>query len=157
MTQAIPRFLNEYINQLTSEFEIKEIWLFGSRANNREKEDSDWDLFVFADPQVLAALKARMDLKSKDIDLMIVYDGNNFEQPWTSLSKDGLERVKNGQLMGPLWAFRKINDETAEYWGSIVDEEPVGDQTVKSLQYCTFKMYRIWDKSEKMENFSRVE
>ena len=115
MSIEIPELLNDYINKLTSEFNIEEIWLFGSRANNTARGDSDWDIWAFANSEVLSALKGRADYKSKDIDLMIVYDKNNWEQPWTTLANTGEERTKHGQLLSNACDFKRIDDKTAEY------------------------------------------
>ena len=48
MSIEIPELLNDYIKKLTSQFDIEEIWLFGSRANNTARGDSDWDIWAFA-------------------------------------------------------------------------------------------------------------
>ena len=50
--------LNNYIQSLTRKYlAIKSIWLIGSRANDNAREDSDWDLLVFADEKTLEKFK----------------------------------------------------------------------------------------------------
>ncbi len=136
MNIALPDFLKVYLDKLIMVFEIKEIWLFGSRINNREKEDSDWDIMIFANANVLNSLRDRTDLKYPAIDLFIVYDGNKFEQPWASFSETGVERIKNGDLT--TWMFKRKDDNTAEYMATKGEDRSI---------YCDFlKMYKIWDK-----------
>ena len=142
MNIEIPKFLNDYIEKLTSEFDIEEIWLFGSRANNTATENSDWDMWAFANPEVLTALKGRTDYKSKEIDLMIVYDDNNWEQPWTTIAKTGEERTKHGQLLSNACDFKRIDHKTAEYCATKV----IGIE----WYYQTFKAYKIWGKNVRM-------
>lgn len=77
--------LSEYIENLLSVCpEITEVWLIGSRANNKAQEDSDWDLFVFGNDHTLSTLQENLSLRHPDIDLLIVYNGNDFREPWES-------------------------------------------------------------------------
>lgn len=50
--------ITSYIKNLVTSFPaIREIWLFGSRANQTFMEESDWDLLAFADITVLESLQ----------------------------------------------------------------------------------------------------
>jgi len=49
----INRKVRQYIDTLTNQFPgIKSIWLMGSHANDSYRDDSDWDLFAFADQHI---------------------------------------------------------------------------------------------------------
>jgi hypothetical protein len=79
--------ISPYIKKLTNRYaEIQSIWLFGKRANHDHNDKSDWDSFVFANDNLLMLLKNDVDLKidseRNNIDLLIVYDGDNFKAPW---------------------------------------------------------------------------
>ena len=138
MSIVIPDFLKKYLTDLVEEFsDVEEIWLLGSRANNSANENSDWDIMIFADHYVLNALKMNVSFKHQDIDLLVVYDGNKFEQPWVSLSRVGTKRTKKGELKQ--WDFRETENNVAVYSGSKPDV-PDG----YFINPTQMKMYRIW-------------
>jgi len=66
---------------------ITSIWLIGSRANNTFRENSDWDLLIFADEQTLDLMRKATELKRADVDVLVVYDGKNGEEPWPVFKK----------------------------------------------------------------------
>jgi len=72
-----------YIRALTAAYPaIREVWLYGSRANDRAGPDSDWDYLAFADDDTLSDLSRDTRLHVQGIDLMIVTDGVQFAKPW---------------------------------------------------------------------------
>lgn len=84
----------EYLAKLVAAYpSIREVWLFGSRANGSDKAESDWDYMAFADEATYAALQRDLRFHCDGIDLMIVRDGSQFAKPWTD---DG--RPKGGTL-----------------------------------------------------------
>ena len=87
---------------------IKEVWLIGSRANGSAKPSSDWDYLVMADCSTLRALSVHAAFNDPTVDLLVVYDGNNFRKPWP----DGY-REKKGSLAG--WEWRRISGTDARY------------------------------------------
>jgi Polymerase beta, Nucleotidyltransferase len=47
----------EYVSALVSAYSaIREVWLYGSRANETARPDSDWDYLAFADEATLVSL-----------------------------------------------------------------------------------------------------
>jgi predicted nucleotidyltransferase len=103
---------------------IAEIWLVGSRANAAARVDSDWDLLAFADQQTLEDLRLVPGLARRDVDLLIVLDGNQFECPWERPDKPG--KFKRGRLTAYIdqdgvesssWEWTKLSDNEAEYAG----------------------------------------
>jgi predicted nucleotidyltransferase len=50
---------------------IREIWLFGSRAQGTETPKSDWDLLAFANSHTIIELSKRHDLAKAGIDLFV--------------------------------------------------------------------------------------
>ena len=123
------------------------IWLAGSRANGRATTTSDTDLFVFASFAYLGALRA-MTPCIDTVDVLVVCDGNHFEEPW---------KGKKGSLEG--WQWRQLSEGRATYAGrkfipDVGDEEGDGYalNAGPSAQGCstgTFREYkenalRIW-------------
>jgi predicted nucleotidyltransferase len=98
--------LEKYIKELTDAFVgIKSIWLFGSRANNRQKPLSDWDLLVFADSNTYEAIKIDEYYHRGAVDLLVVIDNNQFIKPW------GKEKI--GSINE--WAWNELTESEAEY------------------------------------------
>lgn len=99
-----------YIRKLVARYPgINSIWLFGSRANKSYREDSDWDLFVFANREILTALRQSKGLYDKQIDLLIVFNGTEYEQPWPDE-----KGIKRGTLIDWKWNVLSSNEATYE-------------------------------------------
>ena len=99
----------EYREELLRAYpSIKQIWLIGSRADGSAKSSSDWDYIVMADQSTLDALSAAPHFNDPVIDLLVVYDGNQFRKPWP----DG-DKEKRGSLTG--WEWKEISEINATY------------------------------------------
>ncbi|MFT6288373.1 MAG: putative nucleotidyltransferase [Alcanivorax sp.] len=102
--------LHKYLQTLVSEIpSLQEIWLIGSLANGTERVDSDWDLLVFSDQAGYKQLQMRPDFKRENVDLLVVFDGENFEEPWP----DHYENRKSGTLTG--WCWKRTGKTSATY------------------------------------------
>jgi hypothetical protein len=75
----------QYIDNLTTTYPvIREVWLFGSRANGRQRLDSDWDYIVFGDDaRLLHTLHLDTRFNVPNIDLFFVAAPDIAAQPWT--------------------------------------------------------------------------
>lgn len=101
--------IKQYIESLTTHYsDIKSIWLIGSRANNSHREDSDWDLLVFADNKIFNELKLNKTFRNNTVDLLIVFDNQNFEKPWADE-----KGTKNGSLSE--WKWNELSSNEATY------------------------------------------
>jgi predicted nucleotidyltransferase len=83
-----------FVAALTHSYsDVREVWLFGSRANGEANLNSDWDYWVFADTASLETLRADTELRrlstDANIDLFVIYDGDQFVNPWSHKKKDG--------------------------------------------------------------------
>lgn len=108
--------LDTYIVNLTCKYPlIKSIWLIGSRANNTYRGNSDWDLIIFAGQEILEKLKEDINLNMSEVDLLVVYDGENFRSPWSR--GDEKNNYKSGCLKGWQWYF--IDTFKAKYKSDI--------------------------------------
>lgn len=104
--------IEDYIIALTTKYpSIMSIWLYGSRANNRFHDRSDWDLFVFADKNVLISLKSDLSFYNDKIDLCIVYNGDDWEKPYPEVV-DGDETIKRSSLTEFEWKFTSNREAT---------------------------------------------
>jgi hypothetical protein len=127
--------IREYVDKLVASYRgIQALWLIGSRGSGAERPDSDWDLLVFADAAILSRLRADEDQRRRcedlHVGLLVVYDGDNFVEPWGSP-----EREKHGNLSG--WKWRMLSTREAEYRGT----KPNADGWV-NINRC--KARRLW-------------
>ena len=139
--------IRNYLNRLISRyFGIKEIWLFGSRANNWIHEKSDWDFIVKSDKKTFESLKIDTELKNHANRLMIKFlvgpDKNgDFQNPWEkaklNFGKDSLN-------------WREIGSGLAEYEACDLDlseEEAKAKglaEGISSFRAPYAKAYRVW-------------
>ena len=100
-----------YLFRLVDRFPaIESVWLFGSRANESARNDSDWDLLVFANQEIFDALAADISFCDETIDLLVVFDGDNFAFPYGG--KNG-RKSKQGSLKK--WEWRHFSLDLASY------------------------------------------
>lgn len=134
-------FILTYVEQLVREYpRIESVWLMGSRANDSYREDSDWDLLVFANKEILDAMRQQRELKRERVDVMVVYDGINLEEPWPDVEENGRVRAKGGKLSGstPLsWEWNQTSQTEATYEGT---KRLADGQTERTLK----KAVRFW-------------
>jgi predicted nucleotidyltransferase len=103
--------LQDYIDLLNGRYgSISSVWLIGSRARHTERPESDWDLLAFADHDSFTAMRRDGDLRAPGIDLLIVIDGDRFDQPWID---EGYSIAKFGYLSE--WRWTQISRTDAKY------------------------------------------
>ena len=94
MPKNLPQNGHDFVEHLANfEPPPESIWLIGSRANGRANSSSDTDLLVFGSPELLQAL-SDAQLVPTDIDCLIVFDRNNYTDPF---------RIKSGSLSNLKW------------------------------------------------------
>lgn len=108
--------IEPYLESLVREFAaIREIWLIGSRVNIAEFAPNDWDLLVFADSNTFESMRVKSFLKQNGIDVLVVKDKLNFEDPWHSPTKSR-SLPKRGSLSN--WSWVKKSEDHATYAGA---------------------------------------
>lgn len=103
-----------FIDQLAQMYPPPEsVWVIGSRANGRATASSDTDLLILGSQPLMDMLRDQIRAPEK-IDCLVVYDGNNYKDPWQD---------KSGSLEELEWCL--ISDTIARYVGTkwISDEE----------------------------------
>lgn len=104
-----------YVRQLVAKYpSIREVWLYGSRANGEEKTTSDWDYLAFADDDTLSDLSRDTDLDWSNVDLMVVTDGVQFAKPWVDANGQKTGTLADDLSAGGL-AWKRLSPTTAEY------------------------------------------
>jgi Nucleotidyltransferase domain len=105
----------EYVGKLTTRYpRIREVWLYGSRANNCWGPDSDWDYLAFADDDTLADLASDVEFHITGIDLMVVADGVRFAKPWIDDGRQKTGTLSTDDGAGGL-AWKLISPSEARY------------------------------------------
>jgi hypothetical protein len=86
--------------------EIREVWSVGHADLALAATGSARELLVFADRPTLQKLRRSDHLHHAGVELLVVFDGNQFENAW------GRRRL-SGSLAR--WAWRQVTDELAYY------------------------------------------
>ena len=83
---------------------IQAVWSLGNADDAAQA--SAQELLVFADPATLERLRAAEDLHRADVQLLVVIDGDRFENAWGPC-----------RLSGSLtrWAWRQVSPAAAYY------------------------------------------
>jgi predicted nucleotidyltransferase len=124
--------ISAYIADLITQYpQIGAVWLFGSRANGNGHADSDWDLFIFADEDTFRLLESDCVHRRRDIDLLVVIDGDEFKQPW------GLN-PKHGWLSE--WEWKIVSPTEASY--TAPSRTDTGGEWSRPLK--TLRAVRVW-------------
>jgi predicted nucleotidyltransferase len=127
--------VEKYIKRLISAYPtILSVWLLGSRANGSYKPDSDWDLLVFGSQKVFDDLKLNQSFHHANMDLLVVYNGNDFEKPWG-------EKQKRGSLTGWKWKALSETESTYRATKSIFGEDGEEEFNVKVMQCKAYRVY----------------
>lgn len=113
LSQDVERYIEELVEAYPK---IDSIWLFGSRANKTGHDKSDWDFFVFGTLEILQLLENDKSFHNPFIDLLIIYNGENFKDPGG--------KGKNGSLTE--WGWKEIDESTATYIESKPDHLECG-------------------------------
>jgi hypothetical protein len=86
--------------------DIRAVWSVGHADLTLDTADSVRELLVFADRATLQRLRKSDHLHLAGVELLVVFDGNQFENAW------GRRRL-SGSLAR--WAWRQVTDELAYY------------------------------------------
>ncbi len=121
---------------------IREVWLFGSRANSAATTTSDWDFLIFSDELTAGEIAGLIRLYRDDVDLLVVTDGDSFESAWGS-------PVKTGSLSS--WHWTRQGTQTATYrsakWFPAEDTADLPLEVARNLgtvRTSTLQAIRVW-------------
>ena len=113
-----------------------EVWLMGSRANGRARPDSDTDLLIFGPDGFLQSVISGLN-QPADIDCLVVYDGDNYQDPWQD---------KSGSLRKLQW--KRLDERSATYVGTkwVPDDESATEFNADMGDWVERdeRAYRMW-------------
>jgi len=93
--------------------DIRAVWCMRQDAPAAAQAALEHELLAFADPLTLQRLRQCDDLHRNDVDLLVVVDGDRFENAWGP-------RKLSGSLAR--WAWRQVSAELAYYDESTWDD-----------------------------------
>ena len=100
-----PAELSAFLSRgLVSCLEIRAVW--SSADAGSRLAAASYQLIVFADKPTLLSLRRRGELHRADVELLVVFDGDRFENAW------GPQRLA-GSLSR--WSWRQVSDELAYF------------------------------------------
>jgi hypothetical protein len=100
-----PAGLSAFLSRvLVSCLEIRAVW--SSADAGSSLAGASHQLIVFADRPTLLSLRKSGELHRADVELLVVFDGDQFENAW------GAQRL-SGSLSR--WAWRQVSDELAYF------------------------------------------
>jgi hypothetical protein len=102
-----PAGLSAFVSRVLARcLDIRALWSIGHADLAQARLDSAGQLLAFADRPTLQALRRSDHLHRADVELLVVFDGNQFENAW------GPRRL-SGSLAR--WAWRPVTEELAYY------------------------------------------
>jgi hypothetical protein len=100
-----PAGLSAFLSRvLVSSLEIRAVWSSTDAASGLAA--ASHQLILFADKPTLLSLRRSGELHRADVELLVVFDGDQFENAW------GPQRL-SGSLSR--WAWRQVSDELAYF------------------------------------------
>jgi len=84
-------------------------WLIGSRANGTATASSDWDFIAFGTEATLKFLRTAAHLHDRQVDFLVVTNGEDFQAAWGALGK-------RGSLSE--WSWMALSNTEAKYMQS---------------------------------------
>ena len=118
-----PAELSAFLSHLLVRcIDIREVWSVGAAELVPAAVRPGYELLVFADQRTLQSLRRSSQLHRADVELLVVFDGDQFENAW------GSRRV-SGSLAR--WAWRPVSDELAYYDESKWDHGADGGTVVR--------------------------
>ena len=105
VTTAAPADLSRFLSSLLVHcLEVRAVWLVGYADGVAEPPAKPYELVVFGDASTLRILRRNDHLHHADVQALIVFDGDQFENAW------GRDRI-SGSLAR--WAWRQDGPDVA--------------------------------------------
>lgn len=118
---SLPPEINRFLTEVREIDGVEAAWLIGSRVNGEPKATSDWDVILFATARVIEILSSRWPKGVADLDVLVVYDGENFRSPWPRLDTGTFKR---GTLSN--WEWKESRTDEAVY----TERKPAGGEHI---------------------------
>jgi len=105
--QSAPPEISAFAARLFARcLDIRSVWSIECPERNSSPDSPCYELLVFADARTLEQLRKCDDLHRADIEVLVVTDGDRFENVWGP-------RKLSGSLVR--WAWREVSPDQAYY------------------------------------------
>jgi hypothetical protein len=102
----VPADLTTFISRLTvCSLDMRALWSIGNSDGSPAAAHGVHELLAFADGRTLSSLRRNAHLHRPDVALLVVTDGDRFENAWGSSLSGSLAR----------WAWRQVSPRLAFY------------------------------------------
>jgi hypothetical protein len=122
--------------------DIEAVWSVGHSADVETPQSLKSELLIFADRATLARLRKCDGLHQPDVSLLVVVDGDLFENAWGALRPSGsLAR----------WAWRQVSDDQAYYDESCWAAPPDDAGNVVRVRRTAFL---VWSRAAELQSIA---
>jgi hypothetical protein len=105
--QSAPPKISDFAARLLARcLDIRSVWSIDCAGPDKAPEPGCRELLVFADQRTLEQLRKCDDLRRDDVEVLVVIDGDRFENVWGP-------RKLSGSLVR--WAWREVSSDQAFY------------------------------------------
>jgi hypothetical protein len=119
----LPEELGMYVDALRKQYStIAEVWLLDPQTKAGEAPRKRWELLMFADAEVLDALRSDPTWYRDHVRLRIVVDGESFETPFGE--------PRSGRLSEMKWRLEDL--QKASYVDTAPDTERAAQESQRS-------------------------
>jgi hypothetical protein len=102
----LPEDLGMYLDELRARFDsIEEVWLIGPRVDADDAREAPWEFLLFADVELLEALRRDSSWWRDGTAAAVVTDGERVEPAWGSAPAGSLQD----------WQWRLASPRSARY------------------------------------------
>jgi hypothetical protein len=135
--QSTPPEISGFISRILERcLNIRSVWWMAQDNHEAAPVAPRWDLLAFADPTTLERLRKATDLHRADVDILIVMDGDRFENAWG-------QRRLSGSLVR--WSWRQVRPAEAYY-----NESRWADQNDGGVVRIRRRAILIWQSRDEL-------
>jgi hypothetical protein len=135
--QSTPPEISGFISRILERcLNIRSVWWMAQDNHEAAPVAPRWELLAFADPATLERLRKATDLHRADVDILIVMDGDRFENAWG-------QRRLSGSLVR--WSWRQVRPAEAYY-----NESRWADQNDGGVVRIRRRAILIWQSRDEL-------
>lgn len=129
-----PDYVLEVLQGLITESSTQSIWFIGSRANDSERADSDWDFIAFVKDNIHES-----SVRHSDVDVIRVDENSQYLLEGQSMNLSGSFKT---------WNWRLVNSESALYTVRKTPVLEVGQAfNLDDVRYIDLKGLKVWERN----------
>lgn len=129
-----PYFVAKVLQELIKEDATQSVWFIGSRANNCERLDSDWDFIIFVNDNI-----QECSARHPNVDVIRVDTNGQYLLEGKSIKLSSSFKT---------WNWREVKPGMALYRTRETPDVKVGQAfNVEEVRYVDLKGLRVWERN----------